>query len=106
MFFAFNNPGQVTSIGVQLAGETADMVGVMGVTAPASVPLLAGIDDVSRKITTTFFDFAVDLFDKTVEGAKHRVDAAPQLPEVEVSYTSGDSTGGSHVGAHRSGFGK
>ncbi|WP_067476863.1 hypothetical protein [Nocardia amamiensis] len=104
MTFAINNSGQVTTIGAQVAGETANMVEAMGVTAPGSVPPLAGFEEVSGNITKTFFDFAVDLYEKAVRGAEYRVEAAPQLPAVEVSYTAGDSAGSGHV--HGSAFGK
>lgn len=106
MFFAINNSGQVTTIGAQLSAQTAEMVAAMGVTAPASVPLPPSIDDVGRGITTEFFGFAVDLFDKMVQGAKIRVDAAPHLPAVEVAYTAEDGTGSSRILAQGSGFGK
>ncbi|MEU2036517.1 PE domain-containing protein [Nocardia amamiensis] len=104
MTFAINNSGQVTTIGAQVAGETANMVQAMGVTAPASVPMPAGIDDVSIDITKTFFAFAVDLYEKAVRGAEYRAEAAPQLPAVEVSYTAGDTAGSGHV--QGSAFGK
>ncbi|MBF6300562.1 PE domain-containing protein [Nocardia amamiensis] len=106
MFFAINNPGQITTIGAQLSGETADMIAAMGVTAPASVPLPPGIDDVSRDITEGFLDFAVKLYDKTVQGAVYRAEAAPHLPAVEVSYSGEDGAGSSRVLAHGSEFGK
>lgn len=98
-------PEHLPVIASQLGVSAADLMQMLGSVASVAVPLPPGLDDVSACIPTAFGHQAGLVLPCTANGVAHGVNGAEALPEVSVSYTVTDVSGGAQVLSNGSSFG-